>query len=104
MKLIRVLGNLKSLCSFSNPIENVPQTLTLESISILQKDDNEVEVPCEEDLVEAWVTWDTGESLGLKVSNEKAVIVTLAKVQECQDFVILRRRGRLRKIKDRTKV
>ena len=38
--------------SFSNSVEKVPQTLMIESISILQRDDNEVVVPFEKDLLE----------------------------------------------------
>ena len=76
----------KSLCSFSNLVEKVPQTLALELVSLLQKDDNEEEVLGEEDLVEAQITWDIGETFGFKVSNKKAMIVTLAKVHECQDW------------------
>ena len=37
---------------FSNLVENVPQTPMLESMSNLWKDDNEVVVPFEDDLME----------------------------------------------------
>ena len=94
----------ESLCSFSNLVEKVLQTPTLESLSVMQRDDNEVEVSCEEDLVEAQVSWDIGTTLGLKVSNEKAMFAALAKVQGFQYFVIPRRRGHPRKNKDRTKI
>ena len=93
-----------SLWSNSNTIDKVPETLMLESLLDIQSEDNEVQMPCEEDLVEVRVTWDIGKTLGLSVSNEKAMFDALAKVQECQDFVIPRRRGRPRKNKDRTKV
>ena len=86
--------------SFSNLVEKVPETPMLESISILKRDDNEVVEPIKEDLVE--VSWDVGKILWLKVSNEKAMIAALAKVQECQDFVLLRRRGCPNKNKGRT--
>ena len=65
----------------------------LESESTLLREDNEVVVLYEEDLVVAQVSWDLRKVLGLQVSNEKAMIVTLAKVQECQDFVLPGRRG-----------
>ena len=73
----------------------------LESLSILNRDVNEDVILDEEDLVEARVSWDVGKVLGLKVSNDKAMIDTLAKVKECQDFVLPRKRGRPRKNKDR---
>ena len=56
--------------------------------------------PCEEDLVEARISWDIGKSLGCKVSNEKAMICALAKVLDIQ--VLPRKRGRSRKNKDRS--
>ena len=40
-------------------------------------------VPFEEDLVEARVSWDLGKAMGLKVSNDKAMVAALAKVQKC---------------------
>ena len=40
----------------------------------------------------------------LKVSHEKAMVVALARVHECQDFVLPRRRGHPRKNEDHTKV
>ena len=94
----------ESLCSFSNTVEKVSQTPMLESLSGIQSDDNEVQVPCEEDLVGARISWDIGKTLGLKVSNENAMFDALAKVQECQDFVMPRKRGRPRKNKDSTKI
>ena len=47
--------------------------------------------------MEAQITWDLGKMLGLQASNEKAVIDALSKVHEIQDFVLPRKRGRLRK-------
>ena len=75
----------------------------LESDSTLQREDIEVVVPNEEDLMEAQVLWDIGKVLGLQASNEKPIIVALVKVQECQDFILPRRRGHPRKNKGRTK-
>ena len=51
-------------------------------------------MPDEDDLVEAHITWDIGKTLGLQAINEKAVADALAKIQDCQDFVLPRRRGR----------
>ena len=48
-------------------------------------DDLESVVLCEEDLLEARITWDIGKILGCKVSNEKAIIYALAKLPEYQD-------------------
>ena len=42
--------------SFSNSVEKVPQIPMLESISFLQRDNNEIVVLFEEDLVEARVS------------------------------------------------
>ena len=70
----------ESLCSFLNMVEKVSKTPTLESLSGIQSDDNDVQVPCEEDLVEARISWDIGKTLGLKVSNENAMFDVLAKV------------------------
>ena len=53
--------------------------------------------------MEAQVSWDIGKTLGLMVSNDKAMIAALAKVKDCQDFVIPRRRGRTRKAKNRNR-
>ena len=87
--------------SFSNSIEKIPKTPLLESLSILNRDVNEDVILDEEDLVEAWVSWKVGKVLELKISNDKAMIDALAKVKECQDFVLPRKRGRPRKNKDR---
>ena len=59
----------------------------------------EVVTPWEENLVQAHITWDIGRTLGLKVSNDMAMIKALARVPECQDFVILRKREHPRKKK-----
>ena len=53
--------------------------------------------------MEAKISWDVGRTLGLQVSNEGVMIVTLAKVQEIQDFTLPRKRGRLRKNKSKSK-
>ena len=51
---------------------------------MLKRDDVEEEeeegMLNEEDLVEAKVSWDVGEALGLRVSNKRAMIVALSKV------------------------
>ena len=87
--------------SFSNSIDKVPQTPLLDSVSFLNRDNNEEVMPDGEDLVEARITWDVGKFLGLKVSNEEAMIDALSKVDECQDFVLPRKRGRPKKNKSR---
>ena len=56
-------------------------------------------MPNDENLVEARVTWDLGKTLGLKGSNEKSIIDALAKIQECQDYILPKKRGRPRKVK-----
>ena len=89
--------------SFPSSIEKVPQTPELESSSSRLNDDLESVVSCEEDLVEARITWDIGKTLGCKVSNEKAMICALAKLPEYQDFVLPRKRSRPRKNKCRSK-
>ena len=83
--------------------EKVPQTPLLGSNSNRMFDDLEGAVPCEEDLVEARISWDIGKTLGCKVSDEKAMICALAKVSDCQDFVLPRKRGRPRKRRGRSK-
>ena len=65
----------------------------MDSVQVMHIEGIEDEVLCEKDLVEAQVSWDIGETLGLKVNNKKVMIEVLAKVQDCQDFVIPRRRG-----------
>ena len=92
-------GNSYSHASFSNSTEMVPQTPLMEPTSLLYKDDDKEVIPEEEDLVEARISWDVGKFLGLKVKNDKAMIDALAKVKECQDFVMPRKRGRPRKNK-----
>ena len=90
----------ESHCSMSNSIKKVSQPALLDSESILQREDNEDMVSNDEDLMEAQVSWDLGKVLGLQVSNERAMVSALAaKVQECQDFVLPRRRDRPRKNK-----
>ena len=42
-----------------------------------------------------------GEVFGFEVSNEKAMVAAIAKVKDCQDFVLPRRRGRPKKKKGR---
>ena len=60
----------------------------------------EIVLPFEEELVEAQKSWNIGKDLGLKVSNEVAMVDALAKIKECQDFSLPRKRGRQRKKKD----
>ena len=79
--------------------EEVPQSPLFESGSNFQGGAIEIVLSFEEDLVEAQNTWNIGKALGLKVSNEKAMIDALSKVKECQDFFLPRRRGRPRKNK-----
>ena len=83
----------------SSSVEKVPQTPLFESESLWQREENEIVMPVEEDLVEAQITWDLGKTLGLQVENEKAVVTALAKIRDCQDFVLPRKRGRPRKKK-----
>ena len=89
--------------SFSDPVEIVPQTMEEEAVSFLEEDDIETEVLWEERLVEARVSWDLAKTLGLSVSNEKAMVAAIAKVQDCQDFILPRRRGHPRKAKNRNR-
>ena len=56
-------------------------------------------LPFEKDLVEAQNSWNIGKALGLKVSNENAIIEAISKVRECQDFSLPMRRGRRKKNK-----
>ena len=56
-------------------------------------------IPKDEDLVEAKVAWDLGKFLGLEVSNDEAMIAALSKVKDCQDFVLLKKRGQTKKNK-----
>ena len=57
----------------------------------------------DEEVMETKISWDVGKTLGLPVSNEGAMIAALAKVQEIQDFTLLRKRGRPRKNKSKSK-
>ena len=82
----------------------VPQTPQYDSMQSRQRYFNEVERPCDEDLVEAPITWEVGKLLGCSANNEKAVIEALAKIPECQDFIMPRKRGRPKKNKGKTKV
>ena len=52
--------------------------------------------------MEARITWDMGKNMGFKVSNEMSMIKALAKVHDCQDSILPRRRGRPRKVKNRS--
>ena len=63
--------------------------------------DIELEVSWEEKLAKAKVIWDPGKTLGLMVSNEKAMVAALAKVQ---DFILPRRRGCPRNAKNHNRV
>ena len=89
--------------STSSSVDKVPQTPCFESESPLHKDVVENVVAYEEDLVETQITWDVGKTLGLRVSDDRAMVAALAKVQELQDFVLPRRRGRPRKNKGKSK-
>ena len=80
-------------------IDKVPPTPLLVSSSNLQSDNYEVVVPCEEGLVEARITKDIRKTMGFKVNNEMTMLDALAKVPECQDFVLPRRRDYPRKNK-----
>ena len=53
--------------------------------------------------MEAKVTRDIGKTMGCQVNNEEAMIKALAKVHDCQNFVLLRKRGRPRKNKGKSK-
>lgn len=76
-----------------------PQTPVVVSESNIQSDDIEVVTLWEESLVEARLTWDLRKTLGLKTSNELAVIEALAKGSKCLNFVIMRKWRRPRKKK-----
>ena len=80
--------------SFPGSVKKIPQTPLLDSSSNQMSVIMEEVMPCEEGLVEARISWDIWKTLGLKVSNEKAMICMLAKVPEFQDFVLPRKRGR----------
>ena len=82
-------------------VEEVPQTPIFDPVSSVQIGDIEMEKDGEEELVETQITWDSGKTLGLIASNERAVIKALTKVPGCQDFTIPRKRGRPKKNKVR---
>ena len=84
--------------------EEVPQTPQFDSMPSRQWYINEVERPRDEDPMEAPTTWEVGKLLGCSANNEKAVIEALAKIPECQDFIMPRKRGRPKKNKGKTKV
>ena len=88
----------------SSSVERVPQTPLLESNSTWLSEANEDTLLVEEDLVGTQISWNVGKTLGLKVNNEEALTAALAKVDECQDFVLPRKRGRPRKNKGLSKV
>ena len=56
-------------------------------------------LPFDEELVEAQNMWNIGKALGLKDSNELAMVEALSKVKEFQDFSLPQKRSRLRKCK-----
>ena len=85
--------------SVSASLEKVPQTPVFESELAEHIDEIEEDLTDGENLVEARVTWDLGKALGLRGSNEKSIIDALAKMHDCQDLVLPRRRGRPRKVK-----
>ena len=62
-----------------------------------------MELPFDEELVEAQNTWDVGKVLGFKVSNELAMVEALSKVSECQDFSLPTRRRHPRRYKGSSK-
>ena len=70
----------EDLYSSSNLKEKVPETPDVETVSFIHDEGFVDEVPCDGDLVEAQITWDLGEVMGLKVSNELAMIDALIKV------------------------
>ena len=88
-----VFGKNESVQSIGEFFVKEAQTHLLVSASNLQGDDCEVVTPWEENLIKARVSWDLGKVLGLRVSNEIAMIEALAKVPKCQDFVMPRRKG-----------
>ena len=49
--------------------------------------------------MEAKITWDICKSFEFKVSNELAMIEAIAKVKDCQDFSLPKKRGRPKKNK-----
>ena len=73
----------------------------MDSSSGQNRDDKNDIISDEEDLVEVRICWDVGKFLGLKVGNDKAMIASLVKVNQCQDFVMPRKRGRPKKNKSR---
>ena len=88
-----------SFGSCSNSTEIVPLTPVFKSSSKFQSGVIEVVLPFEEELAESQNSWNIGKAIGLKVSNELAMIDTLSKVKERQDFTVPRRRGCPRKNK-----
>ena len=54
--------------------------------------------------METQITLDVGKTLGLQVSDDSAMLATLAKVRELQDFVLPKKRGRTKKNKGCSKV
>ena len=54
-------------------VDKVPQTPLFDSSPYCQKDDYDIEMPLEEDLVEARITWEVGKMLGCEVNNDKAM-------------------------------
>ena len=85
--------------SCTNSTEKGPQTPVLESSVFVHCDAIEVVLPFDEELVEAQNTWNVGKALGLKLSNELAMVEALSKVRECQDFSMPTRRRRPKKNK-----
>ena len=54
----------------------------------------------EESLVEARITWDIGNHMGVKVSNNEHFIVALCRLDKNNDEETKRKRGRPKKRKD----
>ena len=89
----------------SDKKERVPLT-QLDAYGVQGKEEAQIDtrneliatIPDEEDLVEAQVTWEIEKEMGLRVSDEGAMLKSLSKVKEAQDFYVTRKRGRPQKI------
>ena len=89
-------GTLRLL---SSSVERLPQTPSFDLEFMIEREEVKDVVPNEKDLVETQITWHVGKTLGLQVSDDRAMIVVLAKVRELQDFVLSKKRGRPKKKK-----
>ena len=79
--------------------EEAPKTPIFETEDNGQSGMIEIVLPFEEDLEDEQYTWNIGKALGLKCNNERAMLEGLAKVKECKDFSLPRRRRRQKKSK-----